>query len=247
MLGVPYISFPVHTGVKRGFQIGTRFPIEIYLNYSRSNMYLFNRTIETTGEMAKIIPILHDLKKAVLAAGVDATVWLGGAGYKMGTVIFTTPYENLADRAEANVKLGASEAVMEANQKLISYTRGVELDTIIQYLKGGTLAAAVPVGAVVSLIQSQLAQGADWMKTLEWSMAMAELNEKISGVTANLGFVTFGQLGGLVQFSGFANAAAAEAAREAQMASAEWMPLFLKGGEFALAGSVISRQMTKLA
>ena len=83
-------------------------------------MYLFNRTIETTGEMAKIIPILHDLKKAVLATGVDATVWLGGAGYKMGTVIFTTPYENLADRAEANTKLGASEAVMEANQKLIS-------------------------------------------------------------------------------------------------------------------------------
>lgn len=210
-------------------------------------MYLFNRTIETTGEMAKIVPILHDMKKAIEAAGVNATIWVGGAGYKMGTVIFTTPYENLADRVEANAKLGASEAVVEANQKLISYTRNVEPDMIIQYLKGGTFAATVPAGAVVSLVQSQLAQGADWMKTLEWSMAMAELNEKISGVTANLGMVIFGPVGGLIQFSGYANAAAAEAARQAQLANAEWLPQFIKGGQFVLAGSVMSRQMTKLA
>jgi hypothetical protein len=210
-------------------------------------MYLFNRTIETTGEMAKIVPILHDMKKAIEAAGVNATIWVGGAGYKMGTVIFTAAYENLADRAEANAKLAASKAVTEANQKLISYTRNVEPDMIIQYLKGGTFAATVPVGAVVTLVQSQLAQGADWMKTLEWSMAMAELNEKISGVTANLGMVIFGPVGGLIQFSGYANAAAAEAARQAQLANAEWLPQFIKGGQFVLAGSVMSRQMTKLA
>jgi len=97
------------------------------------------------------------------------------------------------------------------------------------------------------LVQSQLAQGADWMKTLEWSMAMADLNEKISGVTANLGMVIFGPVGGLIQFSGYANAAAAEAARVAQLANAEWLPQFIKGGQFVLAGSVLSRQMTKLA
>ena len=210
-------------------------------------MYLFNRTIETQGEMAKIVPILLDMKKAVQDAGVDATFWIGGNGYKNGTVIFTAPYEKLSDRAEANAKLAASKAVMEASQRFNPHVRALELDTIIQYLKGGTFAATVPAGAVVSLIQSQLAQGADWMKTLEWSMAMAELNEKISGVTANLGMVIFGQVGGLIQFSGFANAAAAEAAREAQMASAEWLPHFIKGGQFVLAGSVISRQMTKLA
>jgi hypothetical protein len=187
------------------------------------------------------------MKKAVDAVGSNATFWIGGAGYKMGTVILTAPYENLADRAEVMVKLATSKAVTEANQKLISYTRNVEPDMIIQYLKGGKFAAAAPVGAVVSLVQSQPAQGADWPKRLEWAMAMAELNEKISGVTANLGMVIFGQIGGLVQFTGYANAAAAEAAREAQLASAEWLPHFIKGGQFALAGSVLSRQMTKLA
>jgi hypothetical protein len=210
-------------------------------------MYLFNRTIETTGGMAKIIPILHDLKKAALATGVDPTIWLGGVGYKMGTVIFTTPYENLADRAEANAKLGASKAVTEVNQKLISYTRNVEPDVILQYVKGGTFAATVPVGAVVSTIQSQLAQGADWMKTMEWAMELAELNEKISGTQSNLGIVMFGPLGGFVHFSGFANAAAAEAALDAQNASTEWLPLFLKGTPYILAGSAMSRQMTKIA
>jgi hypothetical protein len=118
---------------------------------------------------------------------------------------------------------------------------------ILQYIKGGTFAAQVPVGAVVSTIQSQLAQGADWMKTMEWAMELAELNEKISGTQSNLGMVLFGPLGGFVHFSGFANAAAAEAALDAQNANTEWLPLFLKGAPFVLAGSVLSRQMTKLA
>ena len=42
-------------------------------------------------------------------------------------------------------------------------------------------------------------------------------------------------------------AAAAEAALDAKSANTEWTPLFLKGTPFVLAGSVISRQMTKIA
>jgi len=210
-------------------------------------MYLFNRTIETTGEMAKIVPILLDMKTAIKKAGVDATIWIGGNGYKNGTVIVTTPYATLADRTVATAKLGAKKSVVEANQKLIPYIRNLEPDVILQYVKGGTFAAKVPVGAVVSTIQSQLAQGADWMKTMEWAMELAELNEKISGTQSNLGIVMFGPLGGFVHFSGFANAAAAEAALDAQNASTEWLPLFLKGTPYILAGSAMSRQMTKLA
>ena len=210
-------------------------------------MYLFNRTIETQGEMAKIVPILHDMKKAVRDAGVDATFWIGGNGYKNGTVIFTAPYENLSDRAEANAKLAASKAVMEASQRFNPHVRALELDTIIRYLKGGTFAATVPAGAVVSLVQSQLAQGADWMKTMEWAMELAELDEKITGTQSNLGMVMFGPLGGFIHFSGFANAAAAEAALDAKSANTDWLPLFLKGTPYVLAGSVMSRQMTKLA
>ena len=202
-------------------------------------MYLFNRTFETTGQMAKIVPILLDMKKAVQDAGVEGTFWIGGNGFKNGTVIFSANYATLADRAAATAKLAA--------EKFNPYLRDKEPDVILQYVKGGVTAAVIPVGAVVSSIRSELAQGADWMKTLEWATAVAELNEKLTGVPANLAFVTFGGLGGLVQFSAYANIEAAEAARNAQMASAEWLPLFMKGGAFALAGSVLSRQMTKLA
>lgn len=223
------------------------FAPENTLNSYRSIMYLFNRTIETTGEMAKILPILIDMKKAVQDAGVEGSFWIGGNGYKNGTVIFSSPYATLADRAAATAKLSANKSVAAFYEKFNPYIRDKEPDVILQFVKGGIATAAIPVGAVVSLIKSELAQGADWIKTIEWATAIAELNEKLTGVPANLAFVVFGQLGGLVQFSGYANIEAAEAARDAQMASAEWMPLFLKGGEFALAGSVLSRQMTKLA
>ncbi len=210
-------------------------------------MYLFNRTIETQGDMAKIVPILLDMKKAVQDAGVDVTFWIGGNGYKNGTFIFSANYATLADRAAATAKLTANKSVAASYEKFNPYIRDKEPDVILQYVKGGVTAAVIPVGAVVSSIRSDLAQGADWIKTLEWATAVAELNEKITGVPANLAFVTFGKLGGLVQFSAYANIEAAEAAEDTQMASAEWLPLFMKGGEFALAGSVLSRQMTKLA
>ena len=210
-------------------------------------MYLFNRTFETTGQMAKIVPILLDMKKAVQDAGVEGTFWIGGNGFKNGTVIFSANYATLADRAAATAKLAANKSVAAFYEKFNPHIRDKEPDVILQYVKGGVTAAVIPVGAVVSSIRSELAQGADWMKTLEWATAVAELNEKLTGVPANLAFVTFGGLGGLVQFSAYANIEAAEAARNAQMASAEWLPLFMKGGAFALAGSVLSRQMTKLA
>jgi hypothetical protein len=210
-------------------------------------MYLFNRTMETTGEVAKIVPILHDMKKAVQDAGVDATVWIGGNGYKSGTVIITTPYATLADRAAATAKLGANKSVAAVYQRMNPFVVDQEPDIILQYVKGGTFAATVPVGAVVTLVQSQLAQGADWMKTMEWAMELAELDEKITGTQSNLGMVMFGPLGGFIHFSGFANAAAAEAALDAKSANTDWLPLFLKGTPYVLAGSVMSRQMTKIA
>jgi hypothetical protein len=197
--------------------------------------------------MGKIVPILHDMKKAIQDAGVEVTFWIGGNGYKNGTVIFSANYATLADRAAATAKLAASKSAAALSEKFNPYIRDKEPDVILQYVKGGVTAAVIPVGAVVSSIRSDLAQGADWIKTLEWATAVAELNEKLTGVPANLAFVTFGKLGGLVQFSAYANIEAAEAAEDTQMASAEWLPLFIKGGEFALAGSVLSRQMTKLA
>jgi hypothetical protein len=203
--------------------------------------------METTGEMAKIVPILHDMKKAMQDAGVEVTFWIGGNGYKNGTVIFSANYATLADRAAATAKLAASKSAAALYEKINPYIRDKEPDVILQYVKGGVTAAVIPVGAVVNSIRSELAQGADWIKTLEWATAVAELNEKITGVPANLAFVTFGKLGGLVQFSAYANIEAAEAAEDTQMASAEWFSLFMKGGEFALAGSVLSRQMTKFA
>jgi hypothetical protein len=85
------------------------------------------------------------------------------------------------------------------------------------------------------------------MKTMEWAMELAELDEKITGTQSNLGMVMFGPLGGFIHFSGFANAAAAEAALDAKSANTDWLPLFLKGTPYVLAGSVMSRQMTKIA
>lgn len=210
-------------------------------------MYVFRRTVETSGEMDVVIPLAVELKEiAKKEAGIDVTVWAGGLGFRNGTLVFSVPYASVADRAVATGKLAMSKAFADGNRKLYPHVRDIAPDEMAQYIKGGSVAGSVPVGAVVSLIESQLAQGADWMKTLEWALSVAELSDKITGTTHNVAYVVYGQLGRLITMAGHADGAAAAAAREAMVAHPEWMPKFLEGGQFAAAGSVESRLMTKI-
>lgn len=93
----------------------------------------------------------------------------------------------------------------------------------------------------------QVAQAADWLKTVEWALGMAELMEKLSGTSTSVVNVAYGTLGTIALLTPSPSAAAAGAARDALLGSTEFMPQFLKGAQFAAAGTLMSRQMTKIA
>ena len=54
-------------------------------------------------------------------------------------------------------------------------------------------------------------------------------------------------LGDVLMLAGLPNAAAGDERRAKLMASAEFMPKFLEGGQYALAGSVMQREIVKIA
>ncbi|MDA2972507.1 MAG: hypothetical protein O3B19_10075 [Actinomycetota bacterium] len=209
-------------------------------------MYLFMRRLATNGQMDGIAPILMELSQLSKAIGVDLSIWAGGNGYKLGTLAFTVPYAKIADRAEATAKMGANKDFQKIINKMLPFIEELEEDTIIQFVKGGSVGSSVPVGAVVTTLEPRLAHGADFVQALDKSLKLAELSDKLSGVTHNVGYAVYGELGRFVMSAGYPNAAAAEAARDAMLADPQYIPTFIDRSELFQPG-VMQRQFSKIA
>lgn len=211
-------------------------------------MYLFNRLIITNGDMEAVMPVVHETAAVMKQeAGIPFNVWAGSNGFVMGTIGFSIAYESLAARAAAAAKLASSKAWWTVNRKWIELVKTVEPDTIYRYIHGGTMGAGIPVGTVVTQNQFQLAQGGDWMAAVKWALEHGEVCKKITGTDTNVMHSVYGKLGEIVMLTGSSNAAAADERSAKLLASAEFMPKFLEGGQHAMAGSVMQRQIVKIA
>ena len=211
-------------------------------------MYLFNRLLVTSGDMEAVMPAVHEVAAVMKReAGVPFNVWVGGNGFVTGTIGFSVAYESLAARAQVTAKLSSSKAWWAAGRNLRALASSVEPDTIYRYIHGGTMGAGIPLGTVVTQNQMQLAQGGDWMAAVKWALEYAEVCKKITGTDTNVMHSVYGKLGEIVMLTGSSNAAAADERSAKLLGSAEFMPKFLEGGQHAMAGSVMQRQIVKIA
>ena len=208
-------------------------------------MLLFNRLVVTTGDMPAIMPLVQEIVSIANGAGNPLQAWAGGNGYVAGSIGFSAAYESLAARAEAGTRLVAAKGLWEVYRKMREHTVSMEPDMILNYVRGGSLGTAIPVGTVVQQNTFQLAQGADFMATLKWANEFADLNKALTGVDGNILYTIYGVLGGVGFLTGYPNMAAVDAAR-AKM-TPEWMAKFLEGSKFGMAGSGMQRTVTKIA
>ena len=208
-------------------------------------MLLFNRLVVTTGDMPAIMPLVQEIVSIANGAGNPLQAWAGGNGYVAGSIGFSAAYESLAARAEAGTRLMAAKGLWEVYRKMREHTISMEPDTILSYVRGGSLGTAIPVGTVVQQSSFQLAQGADWMATLKWANEFADVTKAVTGVDLNILNSTYGVIGQVGFLAGYPNMAAVDAAR-AKM-NPEWMAKFVEGGKFAMSGTVLQRMVTKIA
>ena len=208
-------------------------------------MLLFNRLVVTTGDMPAIMPLVQEIVSIANGAGNPLQAWAGGNGYVAGSIGFSAAYESLAARAEAGTRLVAAKGLWEVYRKMREHTVSMEPDMILNYVRGGSLGTAIPVGTVVQQNTFQLAQGADFMATLKWANEFADLNKALTGVDGSILYTIYGVLGGVGFLAGYPNMAAVDAAR-AKM-TPEWMAKFLEGSKFGMAGSGMQRTVTKIA
>ena len=191
------------------------------------------------------MPLVQEIVSIANGAGNPLQAWAGGNGYVAGSIGFSAAYESLAARAEAGTRLVAAKGLWEVYRKMREHTVSMEPDTILNYVRGGSLGTAIPVGTVVQQNTFQLAQGADFMATLKWANEFADLNKALTGVDGSILYTIYGALGGVGFLTGYPNMAAVDAAR-AKM-TPEWMAKFLEGSKFGMAGSGMQRTVTKIA
>jgi len=211
-------------------------------------MLLFNREIQTTGDLPAMMPLVQEFVAIAKSVGVPLHVWTGTNGCVAGTMTFNSMYESLAARADATAKLTAAKGWWETLRKFREYAVSSQPDTIYNFVRGGTVIVEIPVGTILQLNQFQLnATGGDFLAALKWMNEFADLTKSITGVDANIIHTIYGTLGQMGYFAGYANAAQIDEVRAKVTANAEWFPKFLEGGKFAMPGSVMQRHVVKIA
>jgi len=93
-------------------------------------MLLFNRTVQTSGDLPALMPLLQEISGICKKNDVPMNVWVGGNGFVIGTVVFSVGYESLAARAAATTRLMAAEGWWEVNRKMREHMTSAEPDTI---------------------------------------------------------------------------------------------------------------------
>jgi hypothetical protein len=209
-------------------------------------MLLFHREVQTTGDMEKIMPLLQDFASIAKSSGMALHTWAGYNGCVAGTVQFNVNYENLAEGAELNAKLQSQKAWWETLRKFREHVISTQEDTIYTYLRGGTANAEIPLGTLIQQNYFQF-NGNDFMGALAWLNDLVELTKSITGVDANIGTSTYGTLGHMGYFAGYASMAQIDEARAKLMAHPDWFSKFLEGSKYATAGTVVQRHIIKIA
>ena len=212
-------------------------------------MLLFNREIVTTGEMDKIAPIIQEAIAMARAAGIPMSAYAGASGFVSGTIVFTAQYESTAARAAAQSKL-FNQAWFDLNRKILAFVPqnlAQREDIIFNFVRGGDEIVEIPMGTIFNSTYFTLASPANFPKALALSNEMAEINKKITGNDSSVLYSVYGPLGIIGTVTGYKNFAQADEARAKALASAEWMPKFLEGGQFAMPGTVFQKQIVKIA
>jgi hypothetical protein len=76
-------------------------------------MLLFNREIQTTGDLPAMMPLIQEFVNIAKSVGVPLQAWLGTNGCVAGSMAFSANYESLAARADGTAKLMAAKGWWE--------------------------------------------------------------------------------------------------------------------------------------
>ncbi len=186
-------------------------------------MHLFSRTLVlnavTPANMA-VAADLRDYASGVL--GVDIGLWAAGFGAPYGTVVYAGPADGLAGVTEMNEKLANDATYHDKAAALRAIAVGPAESQLMDPMHGEVRAdGAPPIGAVATYTSA--VADAPFDQVVGWGIEVSQLAEGIMGYPVIFGSGVAGTFGEFGWLTVAPDAAAADAANAALMASPEYI------------------------
>ena len=166
--------------------------------------------------------------------GGNLSLWSPLGGMPYNALAWTSTAEDLSAIVEEDAKLAASEAWKLLGKRFSGTTTTIpELpDNIYNFHAISSNFNPHAVGNVVTTASVTMKDGADYFGALKYLTEWCEVLASATGAGVIVSLPMFG-INGTVEISSFyQNAKAAEAGRNAAMASTTWMTKFMEGGTF---------------
>ena len=214
------------------------------------NMYQVQRTGRFKGSMTSNIALAVEASKLYEEiTGAPLAAWIASAGMPTGTLGWSSLFETLDELATRNGQILASAKWGKLEDKGAINATDWGVDQIAQVIVWPeTTGPTAPVGSQVlqSLVRAN--QGADPMEMLQWATRMAEVAGRVSGASSGLSQFGFGPDWGAYSFTSlFTDSAALDAGMAKNMASAEYLGVFMEGRKYVDMSSMRRVMFAKIA
>ena len=209
-------------------------------------MHLFSRVATLSGPPRASMAWATEITAFVNArTSKEVALWSVGFGQPLGTVVWSTWVDGLADIQASFAGLMDDEgyhALLERGRDVL----GTGADQLRELVHGEPSGDSPPIGAVTSMTTATIANG-KYEEALRWGAEMAGHVAQVTGSRTLFLSDVFGAFGQVTWLSGALDAAAADAARAALNADLDYLKRVADAGDLFVEGSARSSMATRIA
>ncbi len=210
-------------------------------------MQLFSRRVQLAGPPGRVMDYVTDMQAHVSSTtGRDIALWAGMFGGPVGTFVYATRVEGVAEVQAMMAEISADQAYHEKVAAGADLVAAPSEDTLAVPIHGELGDASPPVGAVAQITTATIANG-HYEEAFGWGVEMAQHGESVTGVPTMFLASRFGAFGTVSWIGVSADGAAVDAANQALWSDAEYMKRLGAAGELFAEGSGHQALVTRIA
>ncbi|MGD9999260.1 MAG: hypothetical protein AB7L17_11640 [Ilumatobacteraceae bacterium] len=199
-------------------------------------MQLFSRTLMLSGPFSETMAFSTDMRQFVSEqTGRDIGLWSVMFGAPLGTIVYTTHVEGVADLQSIGATLLAHPDYHAKLAKAQQLSGGPPVDQLSTPIHG-ELGEAPPVGSVAVVTTAAIANGA-YADAIGWGVDMAQYVEGVTGFPVAFLIDDYGPFGQVRWISVAPDAAATDTASQKLNADPGYLDKLRAAGQLFAEGS----------
>jgi hypothetical protein len=200
-------------------------------------MHLFSRTVHLVGPPAETVAYAVGMRQYVAdATGRDITLWGAMFGAPLGSMVYSTWVEGIADLQKLDAVLADDATYHERLAAGRQYAGPPAEDNIGQPVYGAPAGGPPPVGALASVTTAVMAAGR-YGDAIAWGVDVSRHVEEVTGIATMFLTNEFGPFGRVTWVAVMPDATAADSSLAAISGDADYLAKLHAAGDLFVEGS----------